>query len=182
NKMINAIRIISEFIALFPAKEAPETTKEYQGFYHPYNVNASVNEGVIKFILRDFDHDELLTKIEKINKGVDNLKKKYPGAEFDLDLKEAYRNMREIIDKYPKLISLAREAIEKTDIKVIEKPIRGGTDGARMSFKGLPTPNLFTGGMQFHSKKECIPVIAMEKAVEVILNIIEMTANGYLQE
>ena len=105
---------------------------------------------------------------------------KFPDLKISLDLKKNYRNMKEVLDKYPHVVEIAREAIQKSGLKVIEEPIRGGTDGARYSFMGLPTPNLFTGGFNFHSKKEFIPIVAMEKAVETILNLIDIATKHFL--
>lgn len=173
-KMINSIRIIHDLLALFPDEEAPETTKDYQGYFHVYKMDSSVNEGSLSFILRDFDYDNLKRKMEIIENGVKRIQEKHPGSEIILNMKESYKNMKEILDQHPLVVDNAKEAIKRAGLSVIMKPIRGGTDGARMSFMGLPTPNIFTGGMNFHSKKEFIPIIAMEKAVEAILNIIEI--------
>ncbi|WXG44908.1 MAG: peptidase T [Promethearchaeati archaeon SRVP18_Atabeyarchaeia-1] len=173
-KMINSIRVLPDAIELFPPTIAPETTKEHQGYYHPYHVEASVNEAKLVFILRDFDYNELKKKMATIEEGVKSIQQKYPKARVSLKLEDQYRNMKEILDKVPELIETAEEAIRKAGLKVRIKPIRGGTDGARMSFKGLPTPNLFCGYVNEHSKKEFVSVQVMEKAVATVLNIVDI--------
>jgi tripeptide aminopeptidase len=138
-----------------------------------------VNHTEIHFILRNFNATELEEQIKIIEQGIDNLGKRHPKAKFKVNITKSYRNMREIIDQYPYIIEIAKQAIEKTGVIVREDPIRGGTDGAQFSYRGMPTPNIFTGGFNFHSKKEFIPVIAMEKAVETIVNIITLTVEKF---
>ena len=175
-KMVNSVRVLSDVLGLFPSSAAPETTRERQGYYHPYHVEASVNETNVSFILRDFDYKELKKKMANISDGVKRIQSKHPKAQISLQLKDQYRNMREIIDKFPELVKTAEEAISRTGLKVRINPSRGGTDGARMSFNGLPTPNLFCGYVNEHSKKEFVSVQAMEKSAETILNIIDLFA------
>ncbi|MFW9993363.1 MAG: peptidase T [Candidatus Odinarchaeota archaeon] len=174
NKMVNAIRIAKEVIDLFPFDQSPETTEKYGGYYHPYQLTGSVNEVELKFILRDFDHDELKNKMAKIDRGIQEIQQRHPKADLMVDMKERYRNMKEIIDRVPHIVGYAEEAIKRAGIPVIRKPVRGGTDGARLSFRGLPSPNIFAGGMSFHSKKEFVPVIALEKSVETIVNLVSI--------
>ncbi|MFX0015217.1 MAG: peptidase T [Promethearchaeota archaeon] len=174
DKMVNAIRIMGEILSYFPQDQAPETTEKMEGYYHVYEANGSVNEAKVRFILRDFDFDELQNKIQKIEKIVKHTQERYPKAKIDLNLKEQYRNMKYQLDKVPHVVEYAEEAIKRTGVEVIRKPVRGGTDGARLSYLGLPTPNIFAGSINFHSKKEFIPVIAMEKAVETIVNLVQI--------
>ena len=173
-RMVNSVRVLSDVISLFPPSIAPETTREHQGYYHPYHVEASVNETSLSFILRDFDYEELKKKMANIKEGVKRIQARHPKAQVTLKLEDQYRNMKEILDKFPGLIKTVEEAIRRTGLKVRIKPIRGGTDGARMSFMGLPSPNLFCGYVNEHSKKEFVSVQVMEKSAETILNIIDV--------
>jgi tripeptide aminopeptidase len=173
-KMVNSVRVLPDVISLFPEAIAPETTKDRQGYYHPYHIEASVNETNIGFILRDFDFEGLKKKMATIEEGVKRLQAKHPKARVTVRLEDQYRNMKEILDKFPELVKTAEEAIRRAGLRVRIKPIRGGTDGARMSFMGLPTPNLFCGYVNEHSKKEFVSVQVMEKSVETILNIISI--------
>ncbi len=174
DKMVNAIRILSDLIQLFPVNESPEMTEGYEGYYHPYVISGSVNEAKIKFIIRDFDYTILQEKIQEVKDFTDEIQKKYPSAKIKLTIKESYKNMKYKIDEVPELMEYAEEAIKRSGIPVIKKVIRGGTDGARLSYQGLPTPNIFSGAMNFHSKKEFVPVIALEKSVETIINLIQI--------
>lgn len=173
-KMVNALRAIPDIMALFPADQAPETTEKYEGFTHPMSVTGDVNEVKIRFLIRDFDHEEMMAKKHAIELMGDQVKQRHPGLDVVVDIKESYRNMREIIDQHPEVVEIAEEAIRRAGVEPIHKPVRGGTDGARLSFRGLPTPNIFSGGMNFHSKNEFIPVIALEKGVETVLGIIDL--------
>lgn len=174
NKMKNSMRLVPEILAVFPNEESPEHTEGKEGFYHIINITGDVNETKITFIIRNFDYTELQHKITYLESEIAKLQAKYPDFGISLSTKESYKNMKEILDKYPHVVEIARDAIKRTGIKLIEKPIRGGTDGARISYEGLPTPNIFAGGLNFHSKKEFVPVISLEKAVEVILNIVDL--------
>ena len=173
-KLINAIRIMAELINQFPRDEAPETTELMEGYYHVYEANSSVNEARLKFILRDFDYEQLQHKIEKLKQIVADLQNQHPKATIDLSVKESYKNMKYKIEEVPEVIKNAEKAIERSGIPVVRKAIRGGTDGARLSYKGLPTPNIFCGAMNFHSKKEFLPVLALNKAVETIINLVQI--------
>ncbi len=176
NKMVNAIRILSEIVQFFPIKESPETTELKEGYYHVYEFSGTVNEAKIRFIIRDFDYDELRRKIEVVKSFVEKTKLKFPKADIVLNVKESYKNMKYKIDEVPEVMHNAEEAIKRAGIPVIKKAIRGGTDGARLSYMGLPTPNVFAGAMNFHSTKEFVPVIAMEKSVETIVNLVQIFA------
>lgn len=173
-KMINSIRILAELIELFPKNNAPETTKDYEGYLHPGHVHGDVNHAQLDFIIRDFDRIGLEMKITDIQNGVARIQAKYPAARITMEFKQGYRNMKEILEQNPLIVEIAEEAIRKAEITPLRKAIRGGTDGARLCFMGLPTPNIFAGGVNFHSKKEFIPVLWMEKATETIITIIEL--------
>lgn len=174
NKMKNSLRLLPEILSFFPSAESPEETEGKEGFYHITNVTGDVNETKINFIIRNFDYKELQNKIAYIESRLAKIQAEHQDFSISFSSKESYRNMKEILDKYPQVIDIAKEAIKRADIKLIEKPIRGGTDGATISYNGLPTPNIFAGGLNFHSKKEFVPVISLEKAVEVVINIVDL--------
>ncbi|MFX0066089.1 MAG: peptidase T [Candidatus Hermodarchaeota archaeon] len=174
DKLVNAVRILGEIINEFPKNQAPETTEKMEGYYHVYKAQGSVNEASLSFILRDFDSNELKRKIQSIKEIVKDIQDQNPKAEIILDLKEQYKNMKYKLEEVPFTIEYAEEAIQRVGIDVIRKAVRGGTDGARLSYMGLPTPNIFAGSINFHSKKEFVPVIALEKSVETILNLIQI--------
>lgn len=175
-KMVNAARVLRDVLGIFPDGSAPETTKDRQGYFHVTHAGGSVNEATVDFILRDFDPDALHAKIDAVEDGVAGVQRRWPRANISVSFKDGYRNMKEIMDKNPRVLEIAEAAIKKLGIDPVLKPIRGGTDGARLSFMGVPCPNLFAGGMNFHSKKEFVPVSWMEKAVQTILNIIKIVA------
>ena len=180
--MHNSIRAIPEIVKLFPNEIAPETTKDLEPYYHPISIKGGVDKVSLFFILRNFDAAGLDEQIKYLDDGVKKVQSLFPDLKISVNIKKSYKNMKEILDKYSYIVDIARKAIQKTGLKVIEEPIRGGTDGTRYSFMGLPTPNIFTGGFNFHSKKEFIPIIAMEKAVETILNIIDIATEWFLEE
>jgi len=174
DKLINAIHAMGDIISQFPKDQAPETTEKKEGYYHVYEATGSVNEAKIRFILRDFEIEELHLKKQKLKDIVNQTQMKYPKTKIELELKEQYKNMKYQLEKVPHVIEYAEEAIKRAGVDVIRKPVRGGTDGARLSYMGLPTPNIFAGSINFHSKMEFVPVIAMEKSVETILNLIQI--------
>ncbi|MBA7579069.1 Peptidase T [subsurface metagenome] len=180
--MKNSLRAIPEIIKLFPNEIAPETTKDLEPYFHPMDIKGSVGKVSLSFILRNFDATGLDEQIKNLQDGVKEVQSLFSDLKISVNIEKSYKNMKEIIDNYPYIAEIARKAIQKTDLKVIEEPIRGGTDGAKYSFMGLPTPNIFTGGFNFHSKKEFIPIVAMEKAVETILNIIDIGTEWFLEE
>ncbi len=182
DKMVNAIRILAYIVRKFPLDEAPETTELMEGYYHPYNATASVNEAKLKFILRDFDITALKNKMKTIEGIVEETKTMFPKAKIDLELKESYKNMKYKIDEAPEVMAYAEEAIKRANIPIIRKAIRGGTDGARLSYKNLPTPNIFCGAMNFHSKKEFVPVLALEKSMETIVNLVQVVVEKNLSK
>ena len=172
DKMTNAIRAMGDFIAMLPKDKAPETTRKKEGYLHPVTFSGEVGNVRLKLLIRDFT-EEGATALEGILRdNTAELEKMYPKAEIELEVTKSYRNMKEQLDKHPHIMENAIKAIEMAGIEPIRKPIRGGTDGSRLSFMGLPTPNLFGGGINFHSVREFVPVQSMEKAVEVILNLV----------
>ncbi len=176
NKMINAAGIAARFYAMLPEYETPERTEVREGFFHLLKISGDESEAVLQFIIRDFEHARNEKRAELLNSLKDFFEKKYPGLKIDVEIKEQYRNFKEVLDKTPEVTDFAIKAIEMAGIKPIRRAIRGGTDGARLSFMGIPTPNVFAGGLLFHSKKEWIPVVAFEKAVEVGINICSLWA------
>jgi len=176
NKLVNAIRIMGDFITRLPREMSPEMTDQRDGYIHPYILSGQ-NEAVsMRLLLRDFDMDG----IEKQKKIVENIAAEvaelHPKAKITVDIKESYRNMRYQIDKEPRLVSYAEEAIKRIGVTPKHSIIRGGTDGARLSYMGLPCPNLFAGGEAIHSTLEWVPVQVMEKAAETIVKLSEIWA------
>ena len=157
-----------------PKPKAPETTEDRQGYLHPHHCSGGVDDSELRVLIRDFEisgMEEKKSLLEGIRKEVAELN---PGIKIELEVKDSYQNMRIQIDKDPRVMDYAMRAVQLAGIETKLHIIRGGTDGARLSYMGLPTPNIFTGGRNFHSIKEWIPVPAMEKAVEVIVNIAKL--------
>jgi tripeptide aminopeptidase len=169
--MINSLMLAKEFDNLLPAVERPEFTEGYEGFYHLYDLKGTVEETTIKYIVRDHDPVRFNERKKILSNAATRLKKKHRRAEIILNIRDQYFNMKEIIEANYFIIKDAVRAYRKAGIEPIIKPVRGGTDGARLSFMGLPCPNLFTGGHNFHGRFEFIPLQSMEKAVEVIVNL-----------
>jgi tripeptide aminopeptidase len=173
-RMINAIKLASQFIARLPADGmSPETTDSYQGYVHPYQVHASVDRTSVKVLIRDFVTAELKRKEAVLEDLARDVVARHPGASLSVAVEESYRNMREVLDGWPLVVERARAAMRKAGVQPLERPIRGGTDGARLSFMGLPTPNVFAGQHNFHSRLEWVSRQDMDKAVEVIVNLVE---------
>ncbi|WP_036691577.1 peptidase T [Pedobacter glucosidilyticus] len=171
NKMESAIKIAAEIVAALPKDLSPEHTSGKQGFVHPVAIKGEVEEALIEFIIRDFDDTMLLTHEELVKKISLKVLENYPSANATFTVKEQYRNMKNIIAQYPKVTNYALEAIERAGIKPKAQSIRGGTDGSRLSFMGLPCPNIFAGEHAFHSKQEWISVQDMEAAVRTIIHL-----------
>jgi tripeptide aminopeptidase len=172
DKMINAIKIASEFIAALPKDRlSPESTAGREGFIHPWKIEGKEEEAVVSLIARDFDETLLKQHEEFIKKLLDELFKKYPCARYELKIEEQYRNMKKILDKHPQVTDKACEAMKNQGIEPKLCVIRGGTDGSRLSFIGIPTANLFCGQHNFHSKTEYVSVQDMEKAARTIVEI-----------
>ena len=177
DKMINAIKIVSEIIDHFPKNGlAPETTEKREGYIHPFTISGGGEKTNVKILLRDFEESGLREKEQYIREVVDTIMKKYKGAKSDIKVSESYRNMKHILDKFPEVTEKAIKAVEMAGVTPHKNIIRGGTDGARLSFMGLPTPNIFTGGSNFHSKFEWITLEDMYKASEVIVNLMKLWA------
>ncbi len=176
NKMLNAAGIAARFYAMIPEYETPEHTELREGFYHLLKISGDESEATLQFIIRDFVHKNNEKRVETLNALKAFFEKKYEGLKIEIEVKEQYRNFKEVLDKRPEVTDFAIKAIEMADIKPIRKAIRGGTDGARLSFMGVPTPNIFAGGLLFHSKKEWMPVVALQKAVEVGINLCSLWA------
>ncbi|MBU3156824.1 peptidase T [Clostridium estertheticum] len=176
-KMIHSSLIANEFINLMPQNETPATTEGYEGFYHLISINGEVEETKLQYIIRDFDSENFENRKIFIKNIADKLNDKYGSAAVELEIKDQYFNMKEKIEPVKHIVDTAFLALKEVGVNPIMQPIRGGTDGARLSFMGLPTPNIFAGGHNFHGKYEFIPTFAMEKAVDVILKIVELYAS-----
>ncbi len=179
HQMINSVLIANKFIASLPVNETPQKTRGYEGFYHLYQMKGNVEKTELQYIIRDHDRKSFEDKKElflQVAKAVNNGSKKQL---VTVEMEDQYYNMREKIESQMHIIEIAKEAMEALDVKPIVKAIRGGTDGAQLSFKGLPCPNLFTGGHNYHGRYEYIPVESMYKAVDVIVKITELTAKRY---
>jgi tripeptide aminopeptidase len=169
--MINSVMVAKELDGLLPPDERPEKTSGYEGFFHLYDIRGGVEETVMKYIIRDHDPSEFSERKKKMRLAVNEIRKRYSEARISLNMKDQYFNMKEIIESNWYIIEAAREAYIKAGIEPVIQPVRGGTDGARLSFMGLPCPNIFTGGHNFHGRYEYIPLESMEKAVEIIINL-----------
>lgn len=174
DKMINALQVACEFNSLLPADQRPEHTEGYEGFYHCVGLNGTVENARISYIIRDHDSEKFEQKKVYIWNCVDLLQKRYGKDVLTLTLKDQYYNMRKMVEPHPQVIDKALRAMEMAEVKPLVRPIRGGTDGARLSFMGLPCPNLFTGGMNFHGKFEYCSLTTMRKARQVILNLAQL--------
>ncbi len=174
NKMINAIEVGCALQSLLPAAEKPEHTEGYEGFYHCVGFNGTVEQATVSYIIRDHDAEKFEQKKVFMWACVDLLKKKYGDNVLTLTLKDQYFNMRKMVEPHPQVIEKALQAMEQAGVKPLVRPIRGGTDGARLSFMGLPCPNLFTGGMNFHGKFEYCSLTTMQRALQVILNLAQL--------
>src|SRR5262245_1335970 len=171
-RMINAIKVAADFIAELPREFlSPETTDGYDGYLHPYHLDASVDRTSVKVLLRDFATAGLKEKGALVERLADKVLARHPGASRESHVEESYRNMRDVLDRHPDVVDHARQAIRRSGLQPIEKPIRGGTDGSRLSFMGLPTPNLFAGEHNFHSRLEWTSREDMEKATAVIVEL-----------
>ena len=175
-KMKNAILIGQEFNAMLPVMARPEYTEGYEGFFHLISFKGAVEEADFAYIIRDHNREKFEARKEMISKVADFINAKYGEGTVKLDLKDQYYNMREQVEPHYHIIDKAVKAMEMAGVKAKIQPIRGGTDGANLSFKGLPCPNIFAGGLNFHGKMEFVPLESMEKASEVILNIISLFA------
>lgn len=176
DKMINAIQVACELNALIPAVQRPEHTDGYEGFFHCVALNGTVENARISYIIRDHDSERFEQKKVWMWSCVDLLQKRYGKDVLKLTLKDQYFNMRKMVEPHPQVIDKAMEAMRQAGVEPIVRPIRGGTDGARLSFMGLPCPNLFTGGMNFHGKFEYCSLDTMRRATDVIINLAQLWA------
>ena len=176
NKMVNAIRVANEFMNQLPADETPETTEGYEGFYHVVGIEGSVEEATISYIIRDHDRAKFEARKECMKAWGETINAKYGAGTVTVELKDQYYNMRQQIEPVMHIIDIAFKAMEEAGVTPKVKAIRGGTDGAQLSFKGLPCPNIFAGGLNFHGRYEFVPIQSMEKAMNVVVKIAELTA------
>lgn len=177
HKMINSIRIANQFITMLPRHETPEHTSGYEGFYHPIDIQGDVEQSTVSYIIRDHDRNKFEDRKKEIEHLVNKINAEFGKGTATLELRDQYYNMREKIEPVMHIIDTAFAAMEAVGVKPNVKPIRGGTDGAQLSFKGLPCPNIFAGGLNFHGRYEFVPIQNMEKAMKVIVKIAELVAS-----
>ncbi len=175
NKMINALHVANELVQMLPVNERPEHTEKYEGFFHLIGIYGTVDEAMVSYIIRDHDRDIFENRKKEMEQAVAFLNRRYNNG-LTLEMRDQYYNMREKVEPLMHIVDVAHKAMLELDITPIVKPIRGGTDGARLSFMGLPCPNIFAGGMNFHGRYEFIPVKALEKASQVVVKIAELVA------
>ena len=175
NKMVNAIRMAMDFIARLPAESAPEKTEGHEGFFHPMGISGAVRGVDLKMLIRDHSNSRFEDRMNYVRKMVEEMNKVW-GDRVSADIKVQYHNLKNYLDKHPAVCNLAREAYRRIGVEIHEKPVRGGTDGARLSAKGLPTPNLFTGGMNYHGVYECLSVTGIQRALDLGIMLGKMSA------
>lgn len=173
HKMVNSIRIANQFAIMLPRWETPEHTEGYEGFYHLISIEGSVEETTMTYIIRDHDRDRFERRKKEFEHLTRKINHEYPGV-ASLEIKDQYYNMREKIEPVKYVVDIAEEAMRLSDVTPKVVPIRGGTDGAQLSFKGLPCPNIFAGGLNFHGRFEFVPIPSMEKAAQVIVEIVKL--------
>lgn len=176
DKMVNALQVIAEINGLLPAWERPEHTEGYEGFYHLVGMSGTVENAAIEYIIRDHSREKFEAKKQFITEAIALLTQKYGEGVIALTVKDQYYNMKEMVEPFPEVIEKALTAMKQAEITPVVRPIRGGTDGARLSYMGLPCPNLFTGGMNFHGKYEYCSLTTMQRAVQTILNLVQLWA------
>ena len=176
-KMVNASRLAAEFVGLLPADETPETTEGYEGFFHLTGMESQTESAKLSYIIRDHDRDTFEDRKRRMQRCVDQMNEKYGEGTVCAEIKDQYYNMKEKIDPQMHVIDIVLKAMQACDVPPRVKPIRGGTDGAQLSFKGLPCPNIFAGGVNFHGPFEFVSVQVMEKAMHTIVKICELTAS-----
>ncbi|MEM5564234.1 peptidase T [Psychroserpens sp. AS72] len=180
-KMVNSMYIATEFINSLPRLETPEHTEDYQGFFHLHNIEGSVDETILQYIIRDHDMDHFEARKEVMQKLTDAINEQYEREVITIEIKDQYFNMKEKVVPVMHIVDIAEEAMKALDIEPLIKPIRGGTDGSQLSYMGLPCPNIFAGGHNFHGRYEYVPVESMIKATEVICKIVELAAEKALK-
>ncbi|PIH04764.1 peptidase T [Clostridium combesii] len=177
NKMTNAVLVANKFINMLPENEVPERTEGYEGFFHLLSVKSEVETAELNYIIRDFDRKKFEERKEQIKEVGKKINEEYNKEIVCVKVEDQYYNMKEKIDEVKYVVDIAHDAMKAIDVEPILVPIRGGTDGSRLSFMGLPTPNLFAGGHNFHGRFEFVPVLSMEKAAELVVKIAELYAN-----
>ena len=177
NKMINSIRVANGFMSMLPADEAPEHTEGYEGFYHLIGITGEVEQTTVSYIIRDHDRTRFEERKKEMERLVAKINEEYGPGTATLELRDQYYNMREQIEPVMHIIDTAFAAMKAVGVEPRVKAIRGGTDGAQLSFKGLPCPNIFAGGLNFHGRYEFVPIQNMEKAMNVIVKIAELVAS-----
>ena len=173
HKMINSMRIANHFATMLPRWETPEHTQGYEGFYHLIAMNGSVEETTLQYIIRDHDRARFESRKREIEHLARKINQEYGEGTVEVEIRDQYYNMREMVEPVMHIVTLVEEAMKEVGVTPKVQPIRGGTDGARLSFEGLPCPNIFAGGVNFHSRFEYLPIPSMEKAMQVILKIVE---------
>ena len=176
NKMINSIRVANHFISMLPSHETPEHTEGYEGFYHIIGFSGNVEQTVVNYIIRDHSRERFESRKREFQHLTNKINAEYGEGTLKLELRDQYYNMREMIEPVMYVIDIAKEAMLAAGVEPVVKAIRGGTDGAQLSFKGLPCPNIFAGGMNMHGRFEYVPIPSMEKAMKVVVKIAELTA------
>ncbi len=176
NKMINAARVAADFVGLIPADETPETTEGYEGFYHVVGIEGNVERATVQMIIRDHDRQRFEQRKKWVAGAAEQLNQKYGAGTVKATVKDQYYNMREKVEPMMHVIDIALKAMEMASVHPQVKSIRGGTDGAQLSFKGLPCPNIFAGGINFHGPYEFLPIPSLTKAMETVVNICRLTA------
>lgn len=175
-KMVNSMYIATEFINSLPRLETPEHTEAYQGFFHLHHIDGKVDETILQYIIRDHDKAHFEARKEMLSKVANDINSEYGREVITLEIKDQYFNMKEKVEPVMHIVDIAEEAMKQLNIEPLIKPIRGGTDGSQLSYMGLPCPNIFAGGHNFHGRYEYVPVESMIKATEVICKIAELTA------
>ena len=175
-KMINSMYIATDYINSLPRMETPEHTENREGFFHLYSVNGEVDSTKLQYIIRDHDKNHFEARKEMMVKLADEINAQHEKEVVTVEISDQYFNMREKIEPIMHIVDVAEEAMKQANIEPLIKPIRGGTDGSQLSFKGLPCPNIFAGGHNFHGRYEYVPVESMQKAIEVIVNITQLVA------
>ena len=175
NVMLNALKVAAAFLDDLPKDGwSPEQTDGRVGFVHPVQMTGIAEKATVDFIVRDFDTLQLAVHEDRLRKYCEESIKKFPGATYDFTIREQYRNMKEVLDQFPQVVAYAEEAIKRSGLAVRKTPIRGGTDGSRLSFMGLPCPNIFTGMQAIHSKREWISVQDMQKSVDTLVHLVSI--------
>jgi len=176
NRMINAAKLACEYQTMMPAHAVPEHTELWEGFIHLHNMKGDVENAELEYIIRDHDYQKLTAKKELMLKAAEFINTKYGEGAVTIEIKDSYRNMKEVLDKDPTAVIIAKKSMEELGIHILQEPIRGGTDGAQLSFMGLPCPNIGCGGGNFHGRFEYCVIDELELSIQVILKIIQNVA------